>query len=245
MNVAILTVGDEILSGDTENTNATWLASQLTDRGATAKRILTVPDEEQIIADYVREWSEAFDAVLVTGGLGGTPDDVTVAAVAEALDRELVVQPDVRDIIAGKARQFRDENPDLAEDYDFDVDLDAQAALPEGAEPLITDASFAPGCVVGNVSVFPGFPGELRAMFALVADEFDGDAVSETVATPAPEGALYAALEGIRGRFDVTVGSYPVKGRDPGRVKVTGTDAEEVDAAIEWLRAEIEVVDST
>lgn len=245
MEVAILTVGDEILSGDTENTNATWLARQLTDRGATTRRILTVPDDEQVIADYVRKWSERFDAVIVTGGLGGTPDDVTVEAVADALDRDLVVLDDVRETIEEKARQFRDDNPDLAEDYEFDIDLDAQAALPEGAEPLITDASFAPGCAVENVFVFPGFPEELRAMFALVADEFGGDAVSETLTTPAPEGALYAALEDIRGQFDVTVGSYPVKGRDPGRVKVTGTDAEEVNAAVEWLREEIEVVDST
>jgi molybdenum cofactor synthesis domain-containing protein len=242
MEVAILTVGDEILSGDTENTNATWLARQLRDRGASARRILTVPDDRGVIADYVREWSEAFDAVVVTGGLGGTPDDVTAEAVADALDRDLVVQDDVRETVAEKARQFREDNPDLAEGYDFDIDLDTQAALPDGAEPLITDASFAPGCAVENVFVFPGFPEELKAMFALVAEDFGGDAVSETLTTPAPEGALYAALEDIRGKFDVTVGSYPVKGRDPGRVKVTGTDAEAVEAAVAWLREEIEVV---
>lgn len=243
MKVAILTVGDELLSGDTENTNATWLARQLADRGATTARILTVPDEKSVIADYVREWSQGFDAVVVTGGLGGTPDDVTVSAVAHALDRDLVVQDAVREAVVEKARQFRTENPDLAEDYEFEMDLGAQAALPEGADPLVTDASFAPGCVVENVYVFPGFPGELKAMFALVADEFGGDATSETLTTPAPEGALYQALEDIRGQFDVTVGSYPVKGRDPGRVKVTGTDAAEVEAAIEWLREEIDVVD--
>lgn len=64
MKVAILTVGDEILSRDTENTNATWLARQLTDRGATTERILTVPDDEQIIAEYVQEWSDRVDAAV-------------------------------------------------------------------------------------------------------------------------------------------------------------------------------------
>jgi molybdenum cofactor synthesis domain-containing protein len=243
MEVALLTVGDEILSGDTENTNATWLARQLTGRGAATRRILTVPDDEQVIADYVREWSERFDAVIVTGGLGGTPDDLTVEGVAAALDRDLVVHPEVRETVAEKARQFHEDNPDLAEDYEFEVDVDAQAALPEGAEPLVTDASFAPGCAVENVYVFPGFPEELRTMFPLVADEFGGNAVSETLTTPAPEGALYDALEDIRGEFDVTVGSYPVKGRDPGRVTVTGTDRETVEAAIEWLRRDIEIVE--
>ncbi len=74
MEVGILTVGDEVLAGDTENTNATWLAGRLTDTGATVARILTLPDDCDAIAAAVREWREAFDAVVVTGGLGGTHD---------------------------------------------------------------------------------------------------------------------------------------------------------------------------
>ena len=78
MQVAILTVGDEVLAGETTNTNASWLATELTDRGVTVARILTVPDDEAVIAEWVREFSESFDAVVVTGGIGGTHDDVTV-----------------------------------------------------------------------------------------------------------------------------------------------------------------------
>lgn len=74
MEVAILTVGDEVLSGDTENANATWLASRLTDAGATVARILTLPDDRALIRETVEAWREAFDAVIVTGGLGGTHD---------------------------------------------------------------------------------------------------------------------------------------------------------------------------
>jgi molybdenum cofactor synthesis domain-containing protein len=74
MEVAILTVGDEVLAGDTENTNATWLAGRLTDAGATVTRILTVPDDRAVIRETVETWREAFDAVIVTGGLGGTHD---------------------------------------------------------------------------------------------------------------------------------------------------------------------------
>ncbi|MFC6725594.1 molybdopterin-binding protein, partial [Halobium palmae] len=81
MDVAVLTIGDELLAGDTENTNATWLARQLTGRGATVKRISVVPDDRTVIADRVREWRESFDDVIVTGGLGGTHDDVTMDAV--------------------------------------------------------------------------------------------------------------------------------------------------------------------
>ncbi|PSQ06302.1 competence/damage-inducible protein A [Halobacteriales archaeon QS_4_69_31] len=235
MDVALVTVGDELLAGDTENTNATWLARQLTERGATVARMGTVPDERAVIARWVREFADEFDAVVVTGGLGDTPDDVTLEAVADAFDREMAVQAAVRERIERKARRYREDNPERYEQHDFDLDLSETAALPEDARPLQTEASFNPGCVVENVYVFPGFPGELRVMFDAVADEFGGDVVSESVATATPEGALKDVLAGVREEFDVAVGSYPARRGEPGRVKVTGTDSEEVMRAIDWV----------
>lgn len=89
MQIALLTVGDELLSGDTANSNATWLARELTDRGASVARILTLPDDAALIARWTGRWSDRFDAVIVTGGIGGTPDDVTIDGVAAGLDRDL------------------------------------------------------------------------------------------------------------------------------------------------------------
>jgi molybdenum cofactor synthesis domain-containing protein len=240
MQVAILTVGDEVLAGETTNTNASWLATELTERGVTVTRVLTVPDDEAVIADSVRAFSEEFDAVVVTGGIGGTHDDVTVEAVARAFDRPMVVREDQRERLLERAEAFRDENPDLAEDYEFDVDLDAVASLPEGARALVTEESWAPGCVVANVYVLPGIPAEMRAMFALVADEFAGDRTSETVYTPTPEGALGSALAEVRDRFDVAVGSYPAPVDEPGRIRVSGSDPDAVATAVAWLRDNVE-----
>jgi molybdopterin-biosynthesis enzyme MoeA-like protein len=205
--------------------------------------VLTVPDDRRAIARSVREWTETFDAVVVTGGLGGTPDDVTKAAVAQALDRDLVVDPDARADVEAKARAFVDEHPDLVDRFSMDVDLDATASVPAGARPLLSDESFGPGFVVENVYVFPGVPEELRAMFEQVAAEFGGDVVSETIYTPAPEGALNDRIAAVRDRFGVAVGSYPGRGETPGRLKLTGTDAETVAAAAAWLRAHVETVD--
>jgi len=240
MQVAILTVGDEVLAGETTNTNAAWLATELTERGVTVTRILTVPDDEAVIAEWVREFSEQFDAVVVTGGIGGTPDDVTVEAVARAFDRPMVVRADQRERLVARAETFRAENPDLAADYEFDVDLDAVASLPEEARALVTDESWAPGCVVTNVYVLPGIPAEMEAMFAVVADEFAGDQTSETVYTPTPEGALGEALAEVRDRYDVAVGSYPAPVDEPGRIRVTGPDPTAVAAAVAWLREHVE-----
>jgi molybdenum cofactor synthesis domain-containing protein len=243
MHVALVTVGDELLAGDTENTNATWLCRQLTERGATVTRVLTVPDDRAVIADAVRSFSESFDACIVTGGLGGTPDDVTKAAVADALDRELVVDHEVREGVVAKAAAYAEQYPDLADAYDLDVDFDAQASIPTDARPLVTSESFGPGFVAANVYAFPGIPDELYAMFELVEAEFDGSVVSESLYTPAPEGSLNDRLEGVRDRFDVGVGSYPGKGYDPTRIKLSGEPGAVAEAAA-WLRERMDLTDT-
>ncbi|WP_435128641.1 competence/damage-inducible protein A [Halobaculum sp. D14] len=243
MDVAILTVGDELLAGDTENTNASWLARQLTERGASVTRILVVPDDTDVIVEYLREWRDRFDAVVATGGLGGTHDDVTMRAVAEAFDVELTVQGSVLTDVTETARAYAESNPDVVDEYDLDLDLEAWAALPDGARPLDNPAGLAPGCVVGDVYVLPGVPEEMRAVFDGVADEFGGDVTSTALYTPAPEGALTEQLSAANDRFDVAIGSYPSPADQPTRVKVTGTDADEVAAAAAWLRSELDVIE--
>ncbi len=89
MNVAVVTVGDELLAGRTTDTNATWLCERLADRGATVERVTTVPDRIAAIARVVNEYRAEYDAVIVTGGLGPTHDDVTMAGIAAALGRSL------------------------------------------------------------------------------------------------------------------------------------------------------------
>ena len=243
MQVALLTVGDELLTGDTENTNATWLARQLTERGVTVARVLTLPDDADLIKSTVREWSAAFDAVVVTGGLGGTHDDVTMDAVAATFDRELVLDPEVEAHVERRVATFRERNPEIADRYpEPRIDPTDWAALPEGARSLIIPDGLSPGCVLENVYVLPGVPQEMKEMFDEVAEEFGGDAVSETLYTPAPESALTDAIEEVRERFDVAVGSYPSRGSH-NRIKVVGTDTPAVDDAIAWLREHVDVAD--
>ena len=253
MEVSIVTVGDELLAGDTENTNATWLARQLTDRGARVVRVLTVPDELAVIADAVARYRETHDAVLVTGGLGGTHDDITMDAIAKGTDRELVVDPDAREHVVEVSRAYREANPEVVDRYDLKFDPDAWAEQPAGSRTILNDAGLAPGCVVDTgaddgpdaapVYVFPGPPEELQAVFARVAGEFGGDLVSTMLRSPAPESALVEHMEAARERFDVAVGSYPATGDEDNRVKISGPDSEEVERAVEWVREQVDVAD--
>ena len=227
MQAAILTVGDELLAGDTENTNGTWLAGQLTDRGVAVARILAVPDEESVIAD----------AVVVTGGLGGTPDDVTMDSVAAAFDRPLVENDLARADIERTLEAVADEYPDL------EVDVAAEAAVPEGARPLINRAGLSPGCVLENVYVLPGIPSEMERMFESVAEEFAGDVDSRALYTTEPEANLVERLEAVRSRFDVAVGCYPDREAEHNRLKLTGEDEAALADAAAWLRARVDTTE--
>ncbi|WP_178918214.1 molybdopterin-binding protein [Natronomonas gomsonensis] len=229
MQAALLTVGDELLDGDTENTNATWLAAELSDRGVSVRRILTVPDDESVIAAATRDYSDSFDAVVVTGGLGGTSDDVTMAGVAAAFDRPLVENDLAREDIDRTLEAIAGDYPDL------DVDVSAEASLPEGARPLLNRAGLSPGCVVKNVYVLPGIPSEMERMFEDVAGEFDGDMASRFLYTEEPEANLIERLDETRERFGVKVGCYPDRGAGHNRLKLTAEDTAALDDAEAWL----------
>ena len=236
MEVALITAGEELLAGDTENTNATWLAQRLTERGVTVRRILVIPDDRETLTEHVRAYSDQWDAVIVTGGIGSTPDDVTMEAVADAFDRELVVD----DLALEAVRRRLDELHERVPELDVDVDERTEASVPVGSRPLLNEEGLAPGCVLENVYVLPGIPGEMTAMFESVAEEFDGETVSETLYTVEPESNIVPALRDARERFGVSVGCYPDREARFNRLKLTGTDADAVAAAAARLREEID-----
>ena len=236
MEVAIITVGDELLAGDTANTNATWLADRLSERGVTVERILALPDDRETITERVRAYSDVFDAVLVTGGTGGTPDDVTMEAVADAFDREMVVRERALEDVEKKVAVYKERNPDI----DLQIDLEAEASLPAESRPLINDAGLAPGCVIENVYVMPGIPEELKSMFENVIEAFDGDSVSTFLYTVEPEANIVWALDDIEAEFDVSVGCYPDRDEGHNRLKLTATDQQTLDDATAWLQESID-----
>ncbi len=234
MEVALITVGDELLAGDTANTNATWLARQLTDRGVSVRRVLVAPDDRATIADRTTAYSDAFEAVIVTGGIGGTPDDVTLEAVADAFDREMVVSDLALADVEARLAELEGTLPEL------EVDAEAEARVPEGSRPLLNGEGLAPGAVLENVYVLPGIPGEMKAMFRDVAEAFSGQEVSRTLYTVEPEANIIPALREVRDRFEVDVGCYPDREARHNRLKLTATEAGTVGAAAEWLLESID-----
>ena len=229
MNAAVVTVGDELLVGDTENTNATWLCDRLDERGVVVRRVTVLPDEVGEIARVVNEYHAEYDAVIVTGGLGPTHDDVTMEGVAAAFGRGLERNEEAAAWLADRG-------------YSAD-DLAAETThLPADCRPLANEAGVAPGAVVESVYVLPGVPTEMKAMFESIADEFEGTPThTVTVDVDEPESALLERFTALQEEFDVSVGSYP---GESVRVKITATSAAEAERAAEWVRERSTLVES-
>lgn len=161
VRAALVTVGDELLLGQTLNTNAAWLARELSDLGAEVIRSVTVGDGRSAIRGAVEEACEVADLVVVTGGLGPTEDDRTREVVADHFGRELVVDEELLD---GLRRRF--EEAGFGELPPRNV---SQAEVPRGADALPNPHGTAPGLVLteGGVVVvlLPGVPREMKGIF--------------------------------------------------------------------------------
>jgi nicotinamide-nucleotide amidase len=161
MKAAILSVGNELLFGQTVDTNAAWLCRALSERGVAVVRRFTVRDVDSEIRQGLTAAIESADIVFVSGGLGPTPDDVTKAAVADLLDRPLVEDAGVRADLQDRFRTSgHDSVPALSR---------GQAEIPKGASVLRNPKGTAPGLLLteGSVDIvlLPGVPRELRAIF--------------------------------------------------------------------------------
>jgi molybdenum cofactor synthesis domain-containing protein len=228
---AIVTIGNELVSGDIANTNGSWLAARLEELGFEVVLIAALPDEEERVAAFVRAHAKEADVVVVTGGLGGTPDDLTREAIGAAFGVPLVEQPEV----AARLRERFKGAPEYAARW---------ARLPEGSRPMEIERGGAPGFVLGNVYVLPGLPAEMEAMFELVVTEIGGGSPigswRRTYRTT--ESRIVEVLEAAGTEHpQVRVGSYPNFGVEGSSVEIVlkSSDPEALAAAQAWLEGRL------
>ena len=229
---SILTIGNELVSGDVANTNASWLARRLAPLGVEVRLTAALPDEIDVVADFVRAEAPRVDFLLVTGGLGGTPDDLTREAMAAAFRVE---QEEVPEVAADLRSRFT-RDPEYAARW---------AMLPRGSRPLANPLGGAPGFAIENVFVLPGLPAEMEAMFASIEEEFRRGSPIETWRRVyrTYESRIAASLAEAGTRWPgVLVGSYPSFGAGGFTVEVVlrSGDAEALAQASAWLAAAIE-----
>src|SRR3954449_9173428 len=200
---ALLVIGDEILSGRTQDKNVAQVALWLNDQGIRLAEVRIVPDDIVRIAETVNALRAVHDYLFTTGGIGPTHDDITIDAMAEAFGVPVVVHPSARKILED---YYRDRPGGLT-----DARL-RMARVPEGAELIANPSSGAPGVKMGNVYIMAGVPGIAAAMLYALTGKLEGGKpiVSVTVGARAPEsdvGDLLGDAEGANP--GVAIGSYP------------------------------------
>jgi molybdenum cofactor synthesis domain-containing protein len=230
---AILIVGNEILSGRTQDTNSHFLAKGLSVLGINLQRIMVIGDVHVRIVEEVLALSQAFDYLFVTGGIGPTHDDITSVAVAEAMGVPLVRHP-----AAVKALT----------DYYTAIEKPLNAArlkmadVPEGAILIANPISAAPGYQLANVFVLAGVPRVMHAMWAFVATQLKPGtpAISMALDIDVAEGEIAEQYTVLQARYPMVVmGSYPyeiVGGGYGTSLVLRGWDAVQVQEAFAELQ---------
>jgi molybdenum cofactor synthesis domain-containing protein len=230
---AVLIIGNEILSGRTQDVNLNHIAVKLTALGIRLGECRVVPDIEAEIVDAVRALSARYDYVFTTGGIGPTHDDITAESVAKAFDRTVVIDPEAAALLesrygAGQVSPARMR----------------MARVPEGATLVRNAVSAAPGFRVENVFVMAGVPAIMRAMFDELAPTLSTGPkiLSRGVACNLGESLLSDPLAAIQARHpDVDIGSYPWFRQGAFGVSLVsrGTDAALLDQVTEEIAAMI------
>jgi len=207
----IILIGNEILSGKVTDVNAAYLCRELRALGVEVRRITVIPDEVELIATEVRTFSQEYDVVFTSGGVGPTHDDVTIEGVAKALGVPVVREPRLVQLLEGYFKgRLNEARLKMAE-------------VPEGAELTADGELVFPAVLVRNIYILPGVPEIFRQKFDALKERF-----RETpfhlccVYVSMGEGTLADHLNALlAGHPDLMLGSYPEFANPDYKVKVT------------------------
>jgi len=227
VTACFIIIGNEILSGRTQDKNLAYLAEKLNGAGVQLREARVIPDVESVIVETVQACCRAFDYVFTSGGIGPTHDDITAACIAKAFGVALERNPDAVALLEGHYKPGELTEARLK-----------MANVPAGAALIDNPVSKAPGFRIGNLHVLAGVPSVFQAMVDNILPTLKGGAtvLSRTLTAALPESRLAPGLSEIQAAHPtVDIGSYPFF--RPGGFGVSivarGTDAAELDVVAE------------
>jgi len=231
VTACVIVIGNEILSGRTQDANIAFLGERLNELGVRLLEARVIPDIEDTIVATVNEARARFDYVFTTGGIGPTHDDITAAAIAKAFGVAHTLHPEARALLEAHYPQG-----------EFTEARQRMAMTPEGAVLIDNPVSKAPGFQMDNVFVMAGIPAIARAMFESLSHRLAGGKPlkSRSVTIYLPESRMAPSLSEIQDRFpDVEIGSYPFsrEGRFGARLVLRSTEDARLEAAGTELEA--------
>ena len=227
----IVIIGNEVLSGKTRDTNSHFFCTELRQLGVEVQKISTIQDDIETIGKEVATFSDRFDYVFTSGGVGPTHDDVTIEGVAHGLGVRVVRHPDIE-------RRMRQRLGDQVNEARLRM-----ANVPEGATLLATEAPFAAIVKIRNIYIFPGIPRILEERFHAIKETFrDTPYYLKNVFVRYGEGIIASILNDLLVNFpNLMLGSYPVLDLPDYKVKVTleSKDSDYLEQALRALIASL------
>ncbi|HXZ01011.1 MAG TPA: molybdopterin-binding protein [Stellaceae bacterium] len=231
VTASVLIIGNEILSGRTQDANLAFIAAGLNEVGVTLREARVIPDIESAIVAAVNELRAKYDYLFTTGGIGPTHDDITSECVAKAFGVPWTLHPEAHQIFLEHYRPA-----------DLNEARLRMAHTPEGASLIRNAVSRAPGFRMENVFVMAGIPSVMQAMFDAIRHDLKGGRpmLSRAVTCHLAEGVIAKGLGEIQARYaDLDIGSYPFyrRGEFGTTLVVRGRDAERLAAGTEEVAA--------
>jgi molybdenum cofactor synthesis domain-containing protein len=236
----VLIIGNEVLSGRTQDANIRFLATRLGDLGIPVREVRVIPDVPATIVATVNEVRGKFDYVFTTGGIGPTHDDITSECIAAAFGVPWEPHP------IAWARMEKAYKPG-----EFNAARQRMATMPRGAKLIDNAMSVAPGFQMENVFVMAGVPRVMQSMFEWLAPHLQGGQKIEQRAVYAlgmPEGVIADGLTAIQNRYpDIDLGSYPFYRPTGNGVTLVakGTNAADAETVIAEVTALIKTLGRT
>ena len=197
----IIVIGDEILSGRTQDTNSNFIADKLTKEGIKLEEILVIQDVKEIIKKNVINFSSKYSYVFTTGGIGPTHDDITSESISEAFQLNCETNIQAFEIL----NNYYPEG-------EFNESRQRMAKMPVGSELILNPMTAAPGFKIKNIFVLPGVPEIMQVMFLeLIKTLKKGKAkLITTINTNLYESKIAIELKNIQNNYkDASIGSYP------------------------------------
>ena len=197
----VIVIGDEILSGRTQDTNSNFIADKLTKEGIKLEEILVIQDVKEIIKENVINFSSKYSYVFTTGGIGPTHDDITSESISEAFQLNCETNIQAFEIL----NNYYPEG-------EFNESRQRMAKMPVGSELILNPMTAAPGFKIKNIFVLPGVPEIMQVMFLeLIKTLKKGKAkLITTINTNLYESKIAIELKNIQNKYkDASIGSYP------------------------------------
>ena len=230
VTACVVIIGNEILSGRTQDVNLAHIAQQLNEWGVRVTEARVVPDVEEVVVATVNAARARFDYVFTTGGIGPTHDDITADCIAKAFGVPLVVSEEIAEGLRQRPA------PD-----DVMANRLRMARIPEGATLIANPTGGPQGFRMENVFVMAGIPSVMQGMLSTVGDEIEGGDVVRTRSVTAylGESQLASALTEIQTRYpDMELGSYPFyrSERYGTTLVMRGTSETDLERMLEQIR---------